>query len=102
MCIRDRDNTSGFTLDNLDEIVITRRLFRSGESEYRMNQKNCKLKDIHELFMDTGLGKNGYSLISQGGIENIIGASPQAVSYTHLDVYKRQAPGSGRCRVRQF
>lgn len=71
------DNTSGFTLDNLDEIVITRRLFRSGESEYRMNQKNCKLKDIHELFMDTGLGKNGYSLISQGGIENIIGASPQ-------------------------
>ena len=71
------DNTSGFTLDNLDEIVITRRLFRSGESEYRMNQKSCKLKDIHELFMDTGLGKNGYSLISQGGIENIIGASPQ-------------------------
>ncbi|MEG0379270.1 MAG: AAA family ATPase, partial [Eubacterium sp.] len=71
------DNTSGFIKDNLDEIAITRRLFRSGDSEYRMNQKNCKLKDIHELFMDTGLGKNGYSLISQGGIENIINSSPQ-------------------------
>lgn len=70
------DNTSGFIKDNLDEIAITRRLFRSGDSEYRMNQKSCKLKDIHELFMDTGLGKNGYSLISQGGIENIINSSP--------------------------
>ena len=71
------DNTNGYIEDQLDEIVITRRLFRSGESEYRMNQKNCKLKDIHELFMDTGLGKNGYSLISQGGIENIINSGPQ-------------------------
>ncbi|MDO4289195.1 MAG: chromosome segregation protein SMC [Eubacterium sp.] len=70
------DNSSGYIADQLDEIVITRRLFRSGDSEYRMNQKSCKLKDIHELFMDTGLGKNGYSLISQGGIENIINSSP--------------------------
>lgn len=70
------DNTSGYIPDQLDEIVITRRLFRSGDSEYRINQKNCKLRDIQALFMDTGLGKNGYSLISQGGIENIINASP--------------------------
>lgn len=70
------DNIHGDIENQMDEIVVTRRLFRSGESEYRMNQKNCKLKDIHELFMDTGLGKNGYSLISQGGIENIINASP--------------------------
>ena len=102
------DNTSGFTLDNLDEIVITRRLFRSGESEYRMNQKSCKLKDIHELFMDTGLGKNGYSLISQGGIENIIGASPQelrgiveeAVGIVNYKTKKQEAEQNERTRAR--
>lgn len=70
------DNSEGYIDNALDEIVITRKLFRSGESEYKINHKTCKLKDILELFMDTGLGKNGYSLISQGGIENIINASP--------------------------
>lgn len=72
------------TLDNSDEdlqgfpeeVVISRKLFRSGESDYSINKRRCKLKDVHTLFMDTGLGKNGYSLISQGGIENIISSSP--------------------------
>ncbi|MEG1432980.1 chromosome segregation protein SMC [Eubacterium sp.] len=70
------DNRDGAVADAGDEISVTRRLFRSGDSEYRLNQKNCKLKDIHGIFMDTGLGKNGYSLISQGGIENIINSNP--------------------------
>ncbi|MGL4548732.1 chromosome segregation protein SMC, partial [Eubacterium aggregans] len=70
------DNLDGAVADAGDEISVTRRLFRSGDSEYRLNQKSCKLKDIHGIFMNTGLGKNGYSLISQGGIENIINSNP--------------------------
>jgi len=61
--------------DNGD-LLITRRLFKNGESDYKINQKKVKLKDIHNLFMDTGVGKNGYSIISQGGIDSIVNASP--------------------------
>jgi|LGOV01.1.fsa_nt_gb chromosome segregation protein len=65
------------TLENYPaELSISRKLFRSGDSDYSINKKSCKLKDVHHIFMDTGLGKNGYSLISQGGIENIISSSP--------------------------
>lgn len=59
-----------------DEVLITRRLFRSGESEYYINKSSCRLKDIQELFMDTGLGKDGYSLVGQGKIDNIISGKP--------------------------
>lgn len=54
------------------EVSVTRKLFRSGESEYLINNTSCRLKDIHELFMDTGIGKEGYSLIGQGKIEAIL------------------------------
>lgn len=68
------------TLDNQDgkipidytDVTVTRRVFRSGESEYLMNGTNCRLKDIHELFMDTGIGKEGYSIIGQGKIDEIL------------------------------
>ncbi|MDV4151195.1 chromosome segregation protein SMC [Clostridium sp. AL.422] len=68
------------TLDNSDnsldtdysEVTITRRIFRSGETEYLINNQKCRLKDIHGLFMDTGIGKEGYSLIGQGKIEAIL------------------------------
>ncbi|MGV8906250.1 MAG: chromosome segregation protein SMC [Acetobacterium sp.] len=70
------DNTDGFLTDYPQEVAISRKLFRSGESDYAINKKSCKLKEVHSIFMDTGLGKNGYSLISQGGIENIIASSP--------------------------
>ncbi|WP_294362703.1 chromosome segregation protein SMC [uncultured Clostridium sp.] len=68
------------TLDNSDnsldtdysEVTITRRIFRSGETEYLINNQKCRLKDIHSLFMDTGIGKEGYSLIGQGKIEAIL------------------------------
>jgi chromosome segregation protein len=68
------------TLDNRDnllpidysEVMITRRVFRSGESEYYINKTGCRLKDINELFMDTGVGKEGYSIIGQGRIDEIL------------------------------
>ncbi|WP_206918316.1 chromosome segregation protein SMC [Alicyclobacillus suci] len=55
-----------------DEVTITRRVFRSGESEYFINRQPCRLKDIHELFMDTGLGRDAYSIIGQGKIEEML------------------------------
>ena len=55
-----------------DEITVTRRFFRSGESEYKVNGKTVRLRDLHALFMDTGLGRDGYSLVSQGKIADMI------------------------------
>ena len=68
------------TLDNVDrfvdydfpEIQITRRLYRSGESEYQINKVNCRLKDITGMFLDTGLGKDGYSIVGQGRVDEIL------------------------------
>ncbi len=55
-----------------DEVTVTRRFFRSGESEYKVNGKNVLLRELHALFMDTGLGRDGYSLVSQGKIADMI------------------------------
>lgn len=60
-----------------DEITITRRLFRSGDSEYYINKSPCRLKDITELFLDTGLGKDVYSVIGQGRVDEIINSRPE-------------------------
>ena len=57
-----------------DEVNVTRRYYRSGESEYLINKKLVRLKDVYELFMDTGLGRDGYSLIGQGRIAEIVAA----------------------------
>ena len=57
------DNSDRIFPLEYDEVVVTRRVFRSGETAYRINGTNCRLKDIHELFMDTGLGRDGYSII---------------------------------------
>ncbi|AMJ41780.1 chromosome segregation protein SMC [Anaerotignum propionicum] len=70
------------TIDNQDqklplaytEVQVTRRVFRSGESEYRINGTACRLKDIQELFMDTGVGREGYSIVGQGRIDEILSA----------------------------
>ena len=70
------------TLDNRDgklpvsykEVTVTRRLYRSGESEYLLNGTACRLKDINEMFYDTGIGKEGYSIIGQGQIDKILSA----------------------------
>ncbi|NQT01184.1 MAG: chromosome segregation protein SMC [Planctomycetes bacterium] len=58
-----------------DEIQITRKIYKSGESEYRINNKICRLKDIRELFMDTGIGTRAYSILEQGQIEYLVSAS---------------------------
>ena len=73
------------TLDNrdhaialdFDEVTVSRRLYRSGESEYMLNGSICRLKDIHELFYDTGIGKDGYSIIGQGQIDKILSTKPE-------------------------
>ena len=80
------DNTGHiFPTMEESEVAVTRRYYRSGESEYYINRQSVRLKDVTELFLDTGMGKEGYSIIGQGKIDEI------PVSYTHLDVYKRQA-----------
>ena len=73
------------TLDNSDhklqvdyeEVTIARRVYRSGESEYLMNGSPCRLKDVNELFYDTGIGKEGYSIIGQGQIDRILSGKPE-------------------------
>jgi chromosome segregation protein len=66
------DNSTGILPIDFSEVAITRRLFRSGESEYAINNSNCRLRDITELLLDTGIGVEGYSLIGQGNIVDII------------------------------
>ena len=65
-----------FNLD-YDEVIVTRRVFRSGETAYQINRSNCRLKDIHELFMDTGLGRDGYSIIGQGNVAQILSSKAE-------------------------
>ena len=73
------------TLDNSDhqlsidyeQVTVSRRLYRSGESEYMINGSACRLKDINELFYDTGIGKEGYSIIGQGQIDKILSGKPE-------------------------
>lgn len=60
-----------------DEVCITRRVFRSGESGYFLNRKACRLKDIHRLFMNTGIGTDSYSVLEQGKIDQILSARPE-------------------------
>ncbi len=60
---------------DVDEVQISRKIYKSGESEYRINSKICRLKDIRELFMDTGIGARAYSIIEQGQIEQLLNAS---------------------------
>lgn len=66
------DNSSRSLPVAFTEVSVTRKLYRSGDSEYLINNSQCRLRDIHEMFMDTGIGKEGYSLIGQGKIEAIL------------------------------
>ena len=73
------------TLDNSDhqlpidykEVTVSRRVYRSGESEYMINGTHCRLRDVQELFFDTGIGKEGYSIIGQGQIDKILSGKPE-------------------------
>jgi chromosome segregation protein len=84
-----------FDIDN-SEVMITRRYYRSGESEYYLNRESVRLKDIHELLMDTGLGRDGYSIIGQGRISEIISAK----SIDRREIFE-EAAGISRYRHRK-
>ncbi len=71
------DNEDGSLPIEYSEVTITRRLYRTGESGYYINKTACRLKDILELFMDTGIGKDGYSIIGQGKIDEILSNKPE-------------------------
>ena len=72
------DNSAHVFRSEFTEIMVTRRYYRSGESEYQLNGETVRLRDIHELFMDTGLGRDGYSMVSQGRVADLISSrSPQ-------------------------
>ncbi len=66
------DNSQRIFPVDYEEVTVTRRVYRSGEGEYFINRNACRLKDIHELFMDTGLGREGYSIVGQGKIDEIL------------------------------
>ena len=72
------DNSTGILPIDYSEVAITRRMYRSGESEYFINNNPCRLKDIRELIMDTGIGVDGYSLIGQGKIADIVSNKPES------------------------
>ena len=71
------DNSDHALPVDFDQVTITRKVFRSGESEYLMNGSACRLRDINELFYDTGIGKEGYSIIGQGQIDRILSGKPE-------------------------
>ena len=71
------DNSDHQLTIDYDEVTITRRVYRSGESEYLLNGTACRLKDVNELFYDTGIGKEGYSIIGQGQIDRILSGKPE-------------------------
>jgi len=71
------DNSDHQLAIDYDEVTVARRIYRSGESEYLLNGTVCRLKDVNELFYDTGIGKEGYSIIGQGQIDKILSGKPE-------------------------
>ena len=71
------DNASRQLPLDFNEITVTRKIFRSGESEYYLNKVQCRLRDIRDLFLDTGIGGEGYAIIDQGGVESVLSASAE-------------------------
>ena len=71
------DNSDHYLPIEYDEVTVSRRVYRSGESEYLLNGSPCRLRDVNELFYDTGIGKEGYSIIGQGQIDKILSGKPE-------------------------
>lgn len=91
------DNSDRALEFDKDEIAVTRRYYRSGDSEYLINKAAVRLKDIHELFMDTGLGRDGYSMIGQGKIDSIVASK----SEDRREIFE-EAAGISRYRYRKL
>lgn len=90
------DNKDRILTFDGDEVAVTRRYYRSGESEYMINKATVRLRDIHELFMDTGLGRDGYSMIGQGKIDSIVASK----SEERREIFE-EASGISRYRYRK-
>ncbi len=90
------DNSDHVLASEDDEVSVTRKLYRSGDSEYKINGKNVRLKDINELFMDTGMGRDGYSIIGQGRIAEIVSAK----SSERRDIFE-EAAGISKFRYKK-
>ncbi len=91
------DNSSGILGEEYgDDVSVARKLYRSGESEYRINGKLVRLKDVNELFMDTGMGRDGYSIIGQGRIAEIVSAK----STDRRDIFE-EAAGVSKFRYKK-
>ena len=90
------DNTSHIFPMDESEVMVTRRYYRSGESEYYINRRSVRLKDVNELFMDTGMGREGYSIIGQGKIDEILSVK----SADRREVFE-EAAGISRYRHRK-
>ena len=71
------DNQDGFIKDSGQEIKVERHIYRTGDSEYKIDGKKVRLRDIHDLFLDTGLGRDSFSIISQGKVEEIFNSKPE-------------------------
>ena len=74
-----------------DEVTVTRRYYRAGESEYFINRRACRLRDIYELFMNTGVGRDGYSIIGQGKIAEIISRKSDERRSIFEDAWRAQS-----------
>ncbi len=90
------DNADNILPIDYNEVTVTRRVYRSGESEYYINKSSCRLKDINQLFMDTGLGKDGYSIIGQGRIDEILSSKSEDRRYIF-----EEASGISKYRYRK-
>ena len=90
------DNTGRELPFDADTVAVSRRYYRSGESEYLINKASVRLRDIHELFMDTGLGRDGYSMVGQGKIDSIVAAR----SEERREIFD-EAAGISRYRYRK-
>lgn len=71
------DNAERLLPVNYSEVSVTRRIYRSGESEYYLNRTQCRLRDIRELFLGTGIGNSGYAIIDQGGVDFVLSSKPE-------------------------
>jgi len=99
------DNTDRQLALDADEVTVARKIYRSGESEYIMNGSICRLKDVNELFYDTGIGKEGYSIIGQGQIDRILSGKPEerrelfdeAAGIVKYKAQSRDDQKTGRC-----
>ncbi|MDD4005245.1 MAG: AAA family ATPase, partial [Elusimicrobiaceae bacterium] len=81
------DNESRRLPIDFAEVTVTRRIYRSGESEYYLNKVQCRLRDVRDMFLDTGIGGEGYAIIDQGGVEFVLSAAPE----TRRDLFEEAA-----------